>query len=224
MLLHSNATTTYATRRKISAATGSVRSIAAQLGVSVSAVRRWRHRESVEDRSSRPQTIACSIVDDNSERLLELRRKGMSLDDIFEIVMDEMPKLSRSALYRFFKRHGLGKLASPKREPHKCFKEYEPGYLHIDCFYMPRFAGKRSYCFVAVDRATRRTHVAWYSSRSQKVGADFLQQCIDEFEFKIVIVLTDNGTEFTNKSYKAGKAKRIHAFDALCAALESNTA
>jgi transposase InsO family protein len=149
--------------------------------------------------------------------LIELRRQGLSLDEVFESVMDSMPSLSRASLWRLFKRHGLGRLARPERASHGQFKSYPPGYLHIDSFYTPRFGSSRYYAYVAVDRATRRTHVAVYDGRTARAGADFLRGCIQAFEFRIVKVLTDNGTEFTNKTYnRNGKAKKLHAFDLVC--------
>ena len=216
MHLHINSATTLVTRQRIHGAEGSLRSLACRFNLSVSTIRRWKGRDSWEDRSSRPKRIRCSIEASRGEMLLQLRCQGMSLDDIFETVMDDMPGLSRSALYRFLRRHGMGKRAPRTREPKKKFKDYEPGYLHIDTFFLPRFNGKRTYCFVAIDRATRRTHVGLSFSKCQRAGAEFLRSCLEAFEFKVAIVLTDNGGEFTNWCYKGGKARRQHAFDKVC--------
>jgi transposase InsO family protein len=218
MQLHSNATTTFVTRRKIHEAGRTMRAAARAMSVSLSTVHRWRHRDTFEDASSRPGTIKCSIDEDYAEKLLEMRKRGDSLDAIYEVVLDERPQISRSAVYRLLKRHGLNRLVGKSREAKKEFKQYPPGYLHIDLFYMPRILGMRSYCFVAVDRCTRRTHVMWSMDRTQKSGAAFLKECLKVFEFKIFAVLTDNGTEFTNKTYAGpyGKAKVVHEFDAVC--------
>jgi hypothetical protein len=45
-------------------------------------------------------------------------------------------------------------LSVTPKEPHKTFKAYEPGYLHMDVKYLPQMADeqKRSYLFVAIDR------------------------------------------------------------------------
>jgi hypothetical protein len=39
----------------------------------------------------------------------------------------------------------------------KTFKDYEPGFLHIDIKYLPQMPDEtaRRYLFVAIDRATR---------------------------------------------------------------------
>ena len=39
----------------------------------------------------------------------------------------------------------------------KTFKDYAPGFVHVDIKYLPQMAGEtvRRYLFVAIDRATR---------------------------------------------------------------------
>jgi transposase-like protein len=49
---------------------------------------------------------------------------------------------------------------SLKKQQASTFKEYEPGYLHIDVTYLPKPAGKKQYLFVAIDRATRVLYFA----------------------------------------------------------------
>jgi transposase InsO family protein len=217
MRIHSNATTTPATRRLIQEASGSIAEISRRFHVSWQTVKRWRGRDEVEDRSSRPKRIKSAFDEATQAVLVEQRKLDMSLDEVFEANMDQMPKLSRSSLWRLFRRHGLGRLKKVRDKAHSKFKPYPPGYVHIDSFYTPRFGSTRYYGFVAIDRASRRTCVAVYDSRSQKSGADFLRKCIEGFEFNIRRVLTDNGTEFTNKTYnRNGKAKVVHAFDKVC--------
>jgi hypothetical protein len=61
------------------------------------------------------------------------------------------------------RRHGVSDLKSllPQVQgepaPMKTFKDYEPGFLHIDIKYLPQMPDetKRRYLFVAIDRATR---------------------------------------------------------------------
>jgi hypothetical protein len=35
-----------------------------------------------------------------------------------------------------------------KKQQASTFKEYEPGYLHIDVTYLPKLAGKKQYLFI----------------------------------------------------------------------------
>ena len=46
---------------------------------------------------------------------------------------------------------------APPQEPHKAFKSYEPGFVHMDVKYLSQMQdeAKQRYLFVAIDRATR---------------------------------------------------------------------
>jgi len=50
---------------------------------------------------------------------------------------------------------GLNKVPQKEREKAKKFKEYEPGYLHIDVTCCPKLDGVKWDLFVAIDRAVR---------------------------------------------------------------------
>ena len=49
---------------------------------------------------------------------------------------------SASPIYRCFVKENINKIPQEKKEKAKKFKEYEPGYLHIDVTYLPKFNGK----------------------------------------------------------------------------------
>ncbi|MDR2834682.1 MAG: hypothetical protein LBV69_00575 [Bacteroidales bacterium] len=51
----------------------------------------------------------------------------MSIDDVLDNINIQAGKISKSALYSFFIRKGIN--IKPKE---KQFKEYYPGFLHID--------------------------------------------------------------------------------------------
>lgn len=95
----------------------------------------------------------------NASLVVRMRQTGeMSLDDLLDVAQPLLPHLCRSSLHRLLKRHGCSRL--PKKEQQATgevgrFKEYGPGFLHIDCFYLPKLEGQKHYCFVAIDRATR---------------------------------------------------------------------
>ena len=151
---------------------------------------------------------------------LFLRESKMSLDDILDSLQDVVPRIGRSNLYRLLLRHGMGRIPREygKSEDGK-FTDYEPGFLHIDFFHLPKLEGKRRYCFVAIDRATRLLFLQVYETRTKHVTTDFLMRCLEFFPFRIKIVLTDNGGEFTHRCYKHRqgiKAKTVHPFTELC--------
>ena len=89
----------------------------------------------------------------------------LPLDDLLYIARQYInAEVSRSGIARLLKRHGMSKLVDviPKAEGEtlpvkKTFKEYEPGFVHIDIKHLPQMPDEtsRRYLFVAIDRATR---------------------------------------------------------------------
>ena len=80
--------------------------------------------------------------------------------------------MSRSGIARLLKREGMSRLEDviPTAEgetiaPKKTFKDYEPGFIHIDIKYLPQMSDEtsRRYLFVAIDRATRWGFMRGYS-------------------------------------------------------------
>ena len=98
------------------------------------------------------------------------------------------------------RREGLSKLADlqpvPQGEeaPKKTFKDYEPGYLHIDIKYLPKMPDEsaRRYLYVAIDRATRWVFLRTYRDQTERSSVDFLRRVHKATPFKITKLLTDN--------------------------------
>jgi transposase-like protein len=86
-----------------------------------------------------------------------------------------------------------------KKQQTSTFKEYEPGYLHIDVTYLPKLAGKKQYLFVAIDRATRVLYFEIYENKTAINAVEFLNNCKVFYSFTITHIITDNGLEFTDK-------------------------
>ena len=157
--------------------------------------------------------------------ILCLRQKGLPLDDLVDLVQQPLPEATRSSVYRLLKRNGVGRL--PKKgeqetgqeDKHGQFKDYGPGFLHIDCFYLPKLEGKKRYCFVAIDRATRLSFLWVYEHKDKQAATAFLKQCLAFFPFQVSKILTDNGREFTLKGFKnryGTKVKAVHDFEQVC--------
>ncbi len=107
-------------------------------------------------------------------------------------------------------------------EENKEFKSYKEGFVHIDIKYLPTINGEKNYLFVAIDRATRLVLINIYSDKTAKSSGLFLEKVIDFFPFHIHKILTDNGTEFTDKfTSKDKKPTGNHIFDKICK--ENNT-
>jgi transposase InsO family protein len=221
MRLHSNSTTNLKQRLRIQSSCVSYARLARQLGVSKATIHRWKHRTSPMERSCRPGSVVYALSPEEETLVLSLRKKDLPLDDVVDAVRFVLPHVCRASVHRLFVRHGLGRL--PKKEQPDTgqpgtFKEYGPGYLHIDCFYLPQVEGTKRYCFVAVDRATRLALLAIYEYKDKEAATAFLGQCLKFYPFRIEKVLTDNGREFTLQGFKNryGTAKSQHTFDVLC--------
>jgi transposase InsO family protein len=222
MRIHSNATTCPRQRYLFRSSDQSCRQLAQTYSVSPTTISKWRSRSSPKDRSARPKTIRYAFSIEEQQFVLALRAKELSLDDIMDAIEPVMPAASRASIHRLLVRNGVGRLRSKTKEPPGKFKEYEPGFLHIDCFYLPKLDTVKRYCFVAIDRATRLVFLRVYDRRTQEVAVDFLGKCLSFYPFMINKVLTDNGGEFTNVWYRnrrGGCAKRSHPFGELCAAV-----
>jgi transposase InsO family protein len=191
-------------------------------------IKRWRSRTTVEDASHRPKQIKATLSPDLEEVVVELRRLLLlGIDDLLVVVREFIcPTLSRSALDRMLRRHGVSRLRDllPQEEPQarKRFKSYEPGFLHVDIKYLPRMADeeKRKYLYVAIDRATRWVYLEILPDKEAESAAGFLRRVIEACPLKIVKLLTDNGPEFTDR-FVHGRERTPtgrHVFDQVCAA------
>ena len=84
--LHANATTTPKVRAAIQASPLSDRKLAAELGVSVSTVRRWRQRTSVADLSHTPHRLPTTLSPAQERLVVELRQLlELPLDDLLVV-------------------------------------------------------------------------------------------------------------------------------------------
>ena len=205
---HSNATTNVRLRSEINNSTLSNSELSIKYGVSEKTIYKWKNRTSFEDKSSRPQTIHYSLSDLNQLIAVKLRvLTWWSLDEITEVISPDNPETIRSAVYRTFVREHINKVPQKEKEKAKKFKEYAPGFIHIDVTYLPKIDGTKYYLFVAIDRATRTLFYKVYDAKTSANAESFMQECLDFFPFKITHVLTDNGLEFTNRLLKDKKGK-----------------
>jgi len=222
MHLHSNAATLPRQRQLIHASPLPYRALAAQFQVSPATIHHWKHQQNSQDRSCRPHTISYALDDQEEELVLWLRRIAhLALDDLLDEVQTLLPHARRSSLHRLLVRHGCSRL--PRKEQQDSgqvgtFKEYGPGFLHIDCFYLPKLDGQKHYCFVAIDRATRLVFLLVYQAKDKEAATDFLKRCLEFFPFKVEKILTDNGREFTLHGFgnRYAPAKTEHPFDGVC--------
>ena len=107
--------------------------------------------------------------------------------------------------------------------PKKTFKDYVPGYLHIDLKELPQMPdeNRKSYLCVAIDRASRWVYFEILPDKTAKGTHDFLNLPARVCPFKIERILTDTGKEFTDRFTAQGEREPTgsHPFDQACKAL-----
>lgn len=219
---HSNARTNSHTRSIIQQSDLTNVELANKYNVNVKTIAKYKTRDFTEDKSSRPNTIhyALSYLDKEIIRVVRTLT-WMELDDLTDTIVGIIPHANRSNIYRTLKAFEINKVPEEQKAKAKKFKEYEPGFLHIDVTYLPKFEKQKYYLFVAIDRATRLLYYKVYKNKSSANAVDFLKECKAFFPFYITHILTDNGLEFTDKWARGkGFVSGNHVFDIECKADE----
>ena len=222
--LHANATTTPKTRAYIQRSRRPVAELAAELGVSETTIRRWRERTTVADRSHTPKTLAISLSVMEEALVCELRaRLQLPLDDVVEVMRRCVnAELSRSAIHRCLVRHGLNQRPKPDKPAIGVFEEATVGFIHIDLKHLAALEKHKSYAFVAIDRATRYVYLEIHPRRDAETAAGFLGRFLAHFPQRVHTILTDNGSEFTDrfavdmKDKPKDRPSGRHPFDCVC--------
>jgi hypothetical protein len=157
--LHRNARTPPAIRRELQSSTKSDRELAREYQLNRGTVRKWREREGVADASHRPHRLHTTLRPVQEQIVVALRQTLLlPLDDRLAVTREFIhPEVSRSGLNRCLRRHGVSNLRDlipqPEGEakPVKTFKDYAPGFIHVDVKYLPRMPDETAhqYLFVA---------------------------------------------------------------------------
>lgn len=228
--IHPQARTTPRVRAEIQASSDSVAELARRYNISEPTVAKWKSRTGVSDLSHRPHKLATTLSPAQEAIVVELRRLLLlPLDDLLVITREFVCRdLSRSALDRCLRRHGVNSLREltaaldePEPAP-KTFKDYEPGFVHVDIKYLPQMPDEtaRRYLYVAIDRATRWVFVRIYSDMETVSAVDFLERLHEAAPMRIDKVLTDNGACFTDRFQRKSRTPSgRHHFDVRCRAL-----
>ena len=217
---HNNARTNVVNRSQIRNSNQTDAQLSTRYNVSTNTINKWKSRDNLEDKSSRPKTIHYALTQVEKALIINIRSSTWQpIDEIHEILLAVNPSISRSSVYRTMVLEGISTVPVEKQEKAKLFKEYSPGYLHIDVTYLPKFDGQSYYLFVAIDRATRLMYYATYEQKTALNTENFMEQCLAFFPFPITHVLTDNGLEFTNRllvSKKGESCTKPSKLDEIC--------
>jgi len=219
MILHNNASTNLVQRQNIQNSELSQIELSEKYCISTKTVKKWKERDFQNDVSSRPHRINYALSDFQQTIITSVRQATwITVDDLVGILKPLIPEIGHSNCARTLVRHNINKLPKEEREKKK-FKDYPPGYLHIDVTYLPKLNGIKKYLFVAIDRATRFVHVKIMDNRNKVCSVNFLKECLEYYPIKINKILTDNGYEFTLDEFKRhpnGRKPDEHIFTKTC--------
>ncbi len=226
---HKHARLTYArrlemVRQMIDEGLSAVEAAALQ-GVTPQTARKWLGRYLAEgegglaDASSRPLRSPRSIEPGKALLIVELRRRHMLQARIAQGV-----GVSEATVSRVLKRAGLSKLSDLQpREPVHRYEHKEPGdLLHIDIKKLGRIVrpshrvtGNRrdavdgagwEFLFVAVDDHARVAYTDMHPDEGKCSAMQFLRDAVGYYNRMGVTIkrlLTDNGSAFRSKQFKA---------------------
>ncbi len=208
--IHPQARTTPKIRQEIKDSGLSDREAAKVFDITRATAAKWLKRDDVQDRSYRAHTLHTTLSATQEAIVLSLRQTlSLPLDDLLYITRQYINSaVSRAGLARLLKREGMSRLEDviPKAEGEtisakKTFKDYEPGFVHIDIKYLPQMPDEtsRRYLFVAIDRATRWVFLHICGDMTDKSSVDFQRRLKLALPIKITKILTDNGSQFTDR-------------------------
>jgi transposase InsO family protein len=223
--LHGSARTTPRVRAELQRAQAPTRALAARYGLNPKTVAKWRQRTTTADRPMGPSRPRSSVLTEAEEAIVvEFRRRTLlPLDDVLGCLREAIPALSRSALHRCLARHGISRLPRDveRASKRKRFAETRIGYVHVDVCEL-RLAQGKLFMFLAIDRVSKFTHVAFFDANTKANGAAFLREVVEAFPYAIHTVLTDNGMAFADLPKNRGRYPEIaaifggHVFDRVC--------
>lgn len=120
-------------------------------------------------------------------------------------------KRTIQGLYHVMRRLGIYEKAPSKAKkpqaPEVPVAKYPGERVQIDVKYVPKEcmskelkeAGERYYQYTAIDEYTRKRYTYFTKEHSTYESTKFLEKVIKYYEFKIKLIQTDNGCEFTNR-------------------------
>jgi transposase-like protein len=187
-VLHGGARTTPRVRAELQASQEATRVLAARHGLNPKTVQKWRQRTTTADQPMGPRRPRSTVLTEAEEAIVEAivvefrRRTLLPLDDVLGCLRESIPTLTRSALHRCLVRHGISRLPKDGESTSKRgrFAETRIGYVHIDHCEL-RLAEGKLHMFLAIDRVSKFTHVAFFDAATKMNGAAFLREVVAVF-------------------------------------------
>jgi len=184
----------------------------------LSNIKRWAKRydgtwQSLKNKSRRPKSHPKQHTLTEESLIIEVWQKHgcKGIDYVYCILVKEKGYTrSQSGLFHALRRLGL--INKPKKKGRRRYRQFPaceiPGEkIQIDVKEVPywcirgehRRHEKRMYQWTAIDECTRWRFVYGFEEHTPENSVKFLEMLIKAFPFEIMLIQTDNGTEFTYK-------------------------
>jgi hypothetical protein len=214
-------------RRAIQASDEKNTVLAKRYDVHRQTIAKWKARDTTADARMGPKNPCSSVLTPNEEAIILAYRwhTRLSLDDSLVRLRCFIYQLTRSALYRCLKRHGLSRIGrTAKCPPFTSAALNEPYRFEItvnevggpgDVF------GKAFPVFLAVEKITKLVYAEVGKAATPTNAAAFLAGLVDASPQKINTVTTDITPAFTDwsgASYGNLAAVSSHPFAVACRA------
>jgi len=123
--LHKNAKTNYVIRLTIKQSLEPVLRLANKYHLSWQTVKKWKERDTVEDKSSRPHRLGISLTREEEDLILFERKKfKKTVEEIFFSVEGIIPNIYPVKIYRCLVRHGLSVLPGELLKAERRIREF----------------------------------------------------------------------------------------------------
>lgn len=178
--------------------------------ISRNAIYEWKAKydgswKSLIDKSHRPHYHPMEHSQEEYDLIKRYWQKNK--DDkivLWDKIRKQGYKRSYKSMCRALKRLNLNEEEKKRKgyKPKPYQKADYPGQkVQVDVKYVPNYCvanGEKYYQYTAIDEYTRLVYREMYDEHSTYSSQDFVKKMIKFFPFRIELVQTDNGTEWTN--------------------------
>lgn len=186
----------------------STREVARYFGYNQSTVARWAKKAralnagSIPTLSSRPHVSPLALPEETVRAIISKRlERNRCGQVVHQALLQSGLVVSLSSVQRTIDRCGLTKTRSPWKRPHDTTPRPDaafPGaFVEVDTIHLMHPLGGRIYVYTLID-----VHSRWaYAEVVEKIGVEpsicFLKKALKKIPFPLLMVQSDNGSEFS---------------------------
>ncbi|HEX8286972.1 MAG TPA: hypothetical protein VF556_03195 [Pyrinomonadaceae bacterium] len=205
--LHKNARTSEEIRRAIQNSNESLVCLAKRYDINPKTVAKWRKRTTVEDSPMGPRHPHSTVLTTEEEAVITAFRKhtALPLDDCLRALKTSIPRLTRSALHRCFKRHKINRLSDITGNisvPEKSAlnpAQNQTGYFQLDIVEV-RCEQKQICLFVGIDHSSKFVYAEFHPNQTKERIGQFVRRLAAFVPYQIHAFVDDDGTDWLNQS------------------------